>query len=70
MDLNKNQAQKLTQEVASLKQQHRELDLAIEAMTLKLQKNEFEIKRLKKQKLLLKDAISKLESALIPDLHA
>ncbi|MCH2189541.1 MAG: DUF465 domain-containing protein [Gammaproteobacteria bacterium] len=60
----------LVQELAVLKQDHRELDLAITDMADKLQANQFEISRLKKQKLRLKDAIAKLESKLIPDLHA
>jgi len=60
----------LVQELAVLKQDHRELDLAITDMAEQLQANQFEISRLKKQKLKLKDAIAKLESKLIPDLHA
>ena len=60
----------LIQELAVLKQDHRELDLAISEMAEQLQSNQFEITRLKKQKLKLKDAIARLESKLIPDLHA
>ena len=60
----------LIQELAILKQDHRELDLAITDMSEKLQANQLEIGRLKRQKLKLKDAITKLESKLIPDLHA
>lgn len=70
MQLSKQKAQQLTQQVALLKQEHRELDLAIEDMALRVQSNEIDIKRLKKQKLKLKDDIAKLESELIPDLHA
>ena len=60
----------LVQELALLKQDHRELDIAITEMAEELQKNSFEISRLKREKLKLKDAIARLESKLIPDLHA
>ena len=60
----------LIQELAILKQDHRELDIAISDMGEKLQANQLEVSRLKRQKLKLKDAIAKLESKLIPDLHA
>ena len=60
----------LQKEIAILKQDHRELDLAIADLDSKLQINQLEVSRLKKQKLLLKDAISRLESSLIPDLRA
>ena len=70
MTIRSTEKNALIQELAILKQDHRELDLAITDMTEKLQANQFEIGRLKRQKLKLKDAISKLESKLIPDLHA
>lgn len=70
MSINKNETQMLLQELAELKQEHRELDLAIQDMAEKVEANQLDIKRLKKQKLRLKDAISRLESNLIPDLHA
>jgi len=60
----------LIQELAELKQEHRELDITINEMVNKIEDNQLKIKRLKKQKLKLKDAISRLESNLIPDLHA
>ena len=60
----------LIQELAILKQDHKELDIAISDMGEKLQANQLEVGRLKRQKLKLKDAIAKLESKLIPDLHA
>ena len=60
----------LLQELAELKQEHRELDLSIQNLTEEVNANQIEVGRLKKQKLKLKDAISRLESDLIPDLHA
>jgi len=67
MNINKDEKQMLLQELAELKQEHRELDIAIDDMAQKVEANQLDIKRLKKQKLRLKDAI---ESNLIPDLHA
>ena len=56
-------ARKLTE----LKLEHRDLDLAIERLTVDASSDELSVKRLKKRKLWLKDCIAKLESALIPD---
>lgn len=66
----KSEEKVLLQELAVLKQDHRALDLAIQELADKLQGNQLEIKRLKKQKLKLKDSIARIESSLIPDLHA
>ncbi len=70
MTIQDSRTKSLIQDLAQLKQDHRELDIAIESMVEKLQSNQFEVTRLKRQRLKLKDAISKLESKLIPDLHA
>lgn len=70
MNISKNETQMLIQELAELKQEHRELDFAIEEMAKKVEMNQLDITRLKKQKLKLKDAISRLESNLIPDILA
>ncbi len=70
MTINNLEKNTLLQELAQLKQDHRELDLAIREMTDQLKSNQFEIVRLKRLKLKLKDAIQRLESKLIPNLHA
>ena len=70
MNPEETERQELIKEIAILKQDHRELDLAIADLASKLQTNQLEVTRLKKQKLRLKDAISRLESSLIPDLRA
>lgn len=70
MQINKSEKQLLMQALAELKQEHRELDLAIQEMAEKVHANQLDIGRLKKQKLKLKDSISRLESELIPNLHA
>lgn len=70
MNIDQDEKQILIQELAQLKQQHRELDLAIEDLALRLDTNQLEIGRLKKQKLKLKDSIERMASSLIPDLIA
>ena len=49
---------------------HRELDLEISELTGDPDVDQLLIKRLKKRKLVIKDMIVKLESALIPNLNA
>lgn len=70
MSISNDEKRMLIQELAELKQEHRELDLAIDDLQEKLNHNQFEVGRLKRQKLKLRDAIARLESNLIPDLHA
>lgn len=70
MTITQNEKQMLIQELAELKQEHRDLDISIQQLAEKLENNQLEVSRLKKHKLRLKDAIARLESNLIPDLHA
>ena len=50
-----------------LKQEHRDLDSAIDALTAVSGSDVLQVQRLKKRKLQLKDSIARMESALIPD---
>lgn len=70
MTISNTEKNALVQELAQLKQSHRDMDIAIADMAKQVQLNQFGINRLKREKLKLKDAISHLESKLIPDLHA
>ena len=70
MQITKSDKQRLLQALAELKQKHRNLDLAIQEMAEKVHANQLEVSRLKRQKLTLKDSIARLESKLIPNLHA
>ncbi len=58
---------RIAQRVALLKQEHRDLDIAIARLQVDIDADELAVKRLKKRKLQLKDCIARLESALIPD---
>jgi hypothetical protein len=58
---------RVAQRLAELRLEHRDLDLAIDKLHETIAADELAVKRLKKRKLQLKDAIARLESALIPD---
>ncbi len=49
---------------------HRDLDVAITELVLIPHADQLRVRRLKKQKLRIKDMINKLESGLIPDINA
>lgn len=53
-----------------LRQEHRDLDAAIDAMISSGSFNQLQVQRLKKRKLILKDEIAKIEDQLIPDIIA
>ena len=57
-------------ELARLRQEHRDLDSAIEALQGKPGPDTLQLQRLKKRKLVLKDRISALEDKLLPDIIA
>ena len=57
-------------ELAQLRQEHRDLDAAIDALQSKPRPDSLQIQRLKKRKLILKDRISALEDKLLPDIIA
>ncbi len=70
MDVSRTSDSDLSQIAArlhELRQEHRDLDLAITRLQADIQADELALKRLKKRKLQLKDSISRYESALIPD---
>ncbi|MGH8557927.1 MAG: YdcH family protein [Methylococcales bacterium] len=53
-----------------LESEHRDLDDVIIKLAGESFVNQFQIRRLKKRKLLIKDRIERLKSLLIPDLNA
>jgi hypothetical protein len=57
-------------ELAQLRQEHRDLDAAIDALHANARADSLQVQRLKKQKLGLKDRISRLEDKLLPDIIA
>jgi hypothetical protein len=65
--LNQNEVMAIELEV--LRQEHRDLDLAISVLVEKAI-DQLAVKRLKKKKLLLKDQITRFEDELTPDIIA
>lgn len=56
--------------LAVCRQEHRDLDDAIEALLHSGMSDALQLQRLKKKKLRLKDKIAELEDALLPDIIA
>ena len=57
-------------ELERLRQEHRDLDAAIEALQLMGAVDQLQLARLKKRKLILRDRISYLDDQLTPDIIA
>jgi len=60
----------LQEKLETLRSEHRDLDAVIEQLTKAVPVDLFQLQRLKKRKLALKDMINKLESQLLPDIIA
>ena len=56
--------------LADLREEHKDLDDAIQALEERYQPDMLQIARLKKKKLILKDEIGRLEDLLTPDIIA
>lgn len=61
---------KLEDELGRLKEEHRDLDSAIQALESSGMSDQIQIQRLKKRKLVLKDRIGRIEDLLTPDIIA
>ncbi|GEP11592.1 hypothetical protein MMMDOFMJ_3279 [Methylobacterium gnaphalii] len=60
----------LASELGRLKEEHRDLDAAIEALKVGIVSDQLQIQRLKKRKLFLRDRISHIEDQIHPDIIA
>lgn len=60
----------LASELERLREEHRDLDSAIEALTNLQTADRLQIQRLKKRKLVLRDRIAMIEDQLTPDIIA
>jgi hypothetical protein len=60
----------LEMQLARLKQEHRDLDMAIDVLESLIAGDQLQVQRLKKRKLVLKDQIIRLEDQLTPDIIA
>ena len=60
----------LVAQIERLREEHRDLDAAIEALRDAGQADQLQLQRLKKRKLLLRDKLTRLEDQLTPDIIA
>jgi hypothetical protein len=60
----------LLAELARLKEEHRDLDHAIEALASSPVSDRLQLQRLKKRKLTLRDRIHRIEDQILPDIRA
>ena len=60
----------LRRRLAMLREEHRDLDAAIAALSDNFPTDQLQIGRLKKKKLMLKDKIASIEDYLMPDIIA
>jgi len=70
MTLDEREKIEVKKRIVVLKLEHHDLDLSIQRLAEDPLADELALKRMKKRKLQLKDAIAKLQSQLIPDLDA
>lgn len=69
-ELSPEEVETFTAELARLREEHRDLDSAIDALERVGSINQIQVQRLKKRKLYLKDRIAQIEDALTPDIIA
>jgi hypothetical protein len=69
-ELSEDERVEFSNEVERLRQEHRDLDAAIDALMAVGAADRLQLQRLKKRKLALRDRISFLEDVLTPDIIA
>jgi hypothetical protein len=68
--MNAQEETTLREQLAELRTKHRELDQQLAEVELAAAHDQLTLRRLKKQKLVLKDLIGQLEDKLFPDIIA
>ena len=68
--LSDEEEREIRQELAELRQEHRDVDAAILALAESPKPDTIQIQRMKKRKLSLKDRIASLDDRLLPDIIA
>lgn len=68
--LSEDERATLRAELERLREEHRDLDSAIEALIQLAASDQLQIQRLKKRKLVLRDRIAQIEDQLTPDIIA
>lgn len=62
--------QSLTIRLQELRQEHRDLDAAIDALQAAVRIDQLQLQRLKKKKLSLRDEIARIQDQIYPDIIA
>ncbi len=70
MDLNDEEREVLLRQIERLREEHRDLDVAIEALTRAESGDRLQLQRMKKRKLQLRDRVTRLEDEVTPDIIA
>lgn len=60
----------LADRLKELLQEHRDLDIAIDALQLPVRTDQLQVQRLKKRKLRLRDEIARIQDQIYPDIIA
>jgi hypothetical protein len=68
--MNAEERRELQAELERLKQEHRDLDTAIDALLGSTGYDRLQVQRLKKRKLQLRDRITRIDDQLFPDIIA
>ncbi len=68
--MNEEEVNQIRQEMSRLRQEHRDLDSALEALVETGRGDHLTIQRLKKKKLAIRDRLAYLEDRLVPDIIA
>ncbi|MDH5181716.1 MAG: DUF465 domain-containing protein [Gammaproteobacteria bacterium] len=69
-NLSDDEIQELKERLYQLQLEHRDMDELIQRLYEEAYVDQLQVSRLKRRKLQIKDAITRLESRLIPDLNA
>jgi hypothetical protein len=68
--LTSEERQAILRHIELLREEHRDLDAAIDALLQSGQADQLQVQRLKKRKLHLRDKLSQLEDSVTPDIIA
>jgi len=68
--VNEEERARLHAQIERLREEHRDLDAAIEALSRSGQSDRLQLQRLKKRKLALRDKLAALQDSLTPDIIA
>ena len=70
MTISDSERESIVRNIAELELEHRDLDAMIEVLLAQARCDELQIRRLKKRKLQIKDAIARLQMEIVPDIPA